>query len=458
MVLTASSSALAVLVGCWRSGVTPASLPAPARAMGLEAYVQQLKSIIASVGAEVVLVAEVYRPFLVDTGLPVATFEEFCTAGLVPQRPSREVDEAGFIQFTSGTTGEPRGVMLSQEAMGANVSALLEAYDARPGDVSVSWLPLSHDMGLFGMCLAPWVAGADQYAQGGEAHLLAPEAFLLDPWLWVTAMADAGATVSAAPPFGLEMTLTRSRFNSPSSLASLRAVVVGSELIGADTLRRFDRLLGALGVTTPVLCPAYGLAEATLGVTMVRPGHHWSVVAEEGPADTVSEFVVCGAPLDGVTVEVRPEPGDDSGRIVVRSQGGFDGYWNDTGSKSAEEGFTTGDRGFLWDGGLVVTGRDDDVLVLAGRNISADFIERAASVEGVRRGTAAAVRDGAGLLAIVLEVDQRVLDERSLINTVQQAVARATGLSARVVVLPRDTVPKTPSGKLKRYEVRELVD
>lgn len=456
MVLTASSSALAVLIGCWRSGLTPASLPAPARAMGLDAYVKQLRCILASLGAEVILIAEAYRPFLVDTGLRVATFEELCTARAV-SRPRLDSDETGFIQFTSGTTGQPRGVMLSQDAMGANVRALVEAYDARPGDVSVSWLPLSHDMGLFGMCLAPWVAGGDEYAGGGEAHLMSPETFLLDPWAWIQTMADAGATVSAAPPFGLEMVLRRSCFNSSPSLASLRALVVGSELIAVDGLRRFDRLLGELNVTSPVVCPAYGLAEATLGVTMVRPGHQWSAVTGDDSINDETEFVVCGEPLEGVAVSVQRDLGNAGGRIQVESEGALDGYWDDTQAAPCPGVIVTGDRGFLVDGQLVVTGRADDVLILAGRNVSANVIERAASVEGVRRGTAVAVRDSTGQLAVALEVDRGAPEELVLISSVQRAVANTIGISARVIVLPRDSVPKTPSGKLKRHEVRQLL-
>jgi acyl-CoA synthetase (AMP-forming)/AMP-acid ligase II len=271
-ILSNTPSCGAALLGTWRSGNTLVSLQQPSRGMTAERYRAQMLRIAELTGVTHVLIDAQYAALVpADLPITVVTFQDTLAGG----PPCDTTGSGALIQFTSGSVGSPKGVVLSAEAIGAHILSLIEVMEPTPGDVSCSWLPLSHDMGLIGMyltsiaCLAPSILGKGVFA------LLSPEYFLRQPSAWLQACSEAGTTITAAPNFALELAVRARAHSGDLNLSRLRMVITGAERVSAPTLRRFADCLADAGFRPRALSPAYGMAEATLAVTMVRPGEQW---------------------------------------------------------------------------------------------------------------------------------------------------------------------------------------
>ncbi len=463
-VLSSSSACVATLLGTWRAGGTFSSLPHPSRGMSPDAYVKQLALICDLVGAQVLLVEAAYRQFLPELPIETVTFEE--VANGTPGRKMGDREGGALVQFTSGSTAQPKGVRLTLDAIAANVISILAWLQIERGDATCSWLPLSHDMGLIGMCLAS-VAAASPRMGLGDLVLIDPEHFLKRPAVWLRCCTDLGISITGAPNFGLEMALRSRGSDRPLNLAKLRILITGAERVRADTLRRFDAAFAPAGLRPTAICPAYGLAEATLAVTMVPPQRRWeSRVLDRDAlshgtwrqADSPEgiELVSNGPTIPGVAIRCGPSTDTSIGTIEVAGPSLLQDYVGADLVLSEDGWFTTADLGYVADGELFVVARTDDVLTIAGRNYYASDLEFAVTNEVVRTGAVAAVATSDGRYALVAEPrDDASADQLNLAcRAIRLDQLRRTGAApTSVVFVPPRSLPKTPSGKLQRFKI-----
>ncbi|WP_433240278.1 fatty acyl-AMP ligase [Streptosporangium sp. CA-135522] len=391
-------------------------------------------------------------------------------------------DTLAYMQYTSGSTSEPRGVMLTHANLLHNEEEIWRAIGSPEEGVGVGWLPHYHDMGLIGMLLQPIYAGGDLY-------FASPIAFVMRPALWMEMIGRYRAGYTVAPNFAYEWCATRVTDGQAAGLdlSSLRFALNGAEPVRPGTLRAMAARFGAAGFEEKAWAPAYGMAEATLVITATPLGHgplvrrfdpgalerHRAVPAEDGV-----ELVGCGRPIsmtvrvvDPDTREVRPD-----GRVAeiwVRGGSVARGYWQRAeASRDAFDGYAadgdgpflrTGDLGFLLDGELYVTGRIKDVVIVNGRNLYPQDLEEAARQVHPSLGAAAAfgVEAGGEHVVLVQEVrEQRLAGAGAgeVARAIQAALGRAFGLpSMSVVLVERGGVGKTTSGKIQRSRTRDLL-
>lgn len=350
-------------------------------------------------------------------------------------------DDVALIQFSSGTTLNPRPVALTHANLNANVDAILSRLPGRPQDHScVSWLPLYHDMGLIGSLLTALSAP-------GDLTLLRPAEFAARPGRWLQTLSETRATISPAPNFALVQCLERDQPAPHLDLSAWQLALLGGETISATTLERFYEKYRPYGLRWEALTPVYGLAEATLAVTFTPPGRGPLILERDG-----RRLVSVGRPLPGMELKIV------QGRVHVKGPSVMRGY---LGQPPLEGWLDTGDLGFLEDGELYLTGRAKDLLILNGRNHEPEAVEEALSgVDGLdpSRSAAFAVDDpDHGTEALVLVVESpRGPTPPDLAARARDAVARGTGLLARVTVAPWGSLPRTTSGKVRRGAAREL--
>jgi acyl-CoA synthetase (AMP-forming)/AMP-acid ligase II len=464
-----------VFFACWWLGAIPVPLapprPGPGAAEPAAAELARVARALAISGARLAVV----------TAGPSTTAEGPCPLVLAgdvlavsglegPVAPL----ELALMQFSSGSTGGPKGVVLTAEALAANLDGLTERFGAGPADVACAWLPLHHDMGLIGSLLLPLRAGF-------PVHVLAPERFIREPASWPVALSRVRATITGGPTFGYALAARLpARATVGVDLSSVRVALVGAEPVHAATMAAFTRRYAPHGFSARALLPAYGLAEATLAVTLTSPGEgvivdhvsrealardHEARVTPEGVADARS-VVALGTPLAGVRLSIRdaagsPLPDRQAGEVWVQSPATMTGYWGDADATAealpGDGWLRTGDLGYLAEGRLHLCGRLKDVIVRAGRKYHAADLEALAErVAGVRSGGAAAFAVGAAddqVERVVLLVEPRTEgeDPAPLLAEVRRCVLEAVGLRLdEVVAVPARTLPRTTSGKLQR--------
>jgi acyl-CoA synthetase (AMP-forming)/AMP-acid ligase II len=443
-VLSNHPAAPAVVVGAVAAGGTVASLPLPLRHEPLENYAARLAGICTAAGIDMIALADEFADMLppID-GITVAGFTEMAA---YTRTKAVDVSPGRCVQFTSGTSGAPRGVVLTTSQLGANVEATVAVIE--PGDAwqVCSWLPLSHDMGLVGMLFIPWACGAG-------LHLRDPGEFLTDPLTWVDDLHATGAQVTAVPSFGLDMVLRRLGRDGGRNwdLSKLSTIIVGSEPIPVSSMARFSDRFAPFGLPPGALSPAYGMAETSLAVSMSPPGAPfraatrqpdgtWSLV--DGATCTDPEALVsCGPVLDGYRLEIN------DGRIFVDGPLVSDGYLGEPARVGPHD---TRDEGFVVGGELVVVGRSDNMLFVRGRKLQPEVIEWACAAFA-RPGTAAAIADPEGTFTVVCEPLASDQVDRRAAATLRAAVSKACGIGpSRVVFLSRGATLKTTSGKVQR--------
>ncbi len=326
-------------------------------------------------------------------------------------------------------------------------------------------------MGLIGMFLSSLVA-ASATRLNAHAVLLRPEDFLRDPRVWLQACSEFGAEVTAAPLFALEL-VSRRMPSSRLDLSRLRTCILGGEVNRAEAFRRFESAYAEHGLSTTALCPAYGLAEATLAVTLLPPDRPWSSTRVDGDAlargtwapcadgdDSGREIVMNGSTLPGVEVRVRGDASQDIGRIEISSASLLRRYIGRELELTDDGWFATADLGFVEGDQLAVIGRMDDVLVIGGRNINASDVERVVDAHvAVRLGSCIAVPTDDGKYAVLMEparADCVSGDLREAASEIRAAVVRDVGVAPRALMfVKRGTLPKTPSGKKQRWRAAE---
>ena len=390
-------------------------------------------------------------------------------------------EDPALIQYTSGSTGDPKGVLLSHENLLANIRAIGEALKIGPADVGVSWLPLYHDMGLIGAWLTPMFYGI-------PVAVLSPIAFLTRPETWLWTIHRRRGTISPAPNFAYELCARKISEAELEGLdlSSWRVALNGAEPISPRSLERFEKRFAGCGFRKTSFFPVYGLAESSLLLTAAAPGTEVRIEAvdrdafeREGLARPPSgsgveplRFVSVGKAIPGHEIRIVDERGEElperrEGRLLFRGPSAMNGYYRNpaaTGAVTRPDGFLdSGDRAFVADGEAFITGREKDLILKAGRNLIPQEIEAAASeVAGVRGGSVVAfgVPDpllGTERVVVVVETKEESADGRARIESkVARAVAELVGVPPDEVltVAPR-VVPKTSSGKIRRATCRE---
>lgn len=391
------------------------------------------------------------------------------TDSRLPPMPSAR--DLAVVQFSSGSTGAPKGVMLEHGAILAALRISSAAQGLEPGrEVLCGWLPFFHDYGLFGFMVRSMVLGL-------ETHILTLEQFAEDPACWWRLVGKVGATFTAGPPSAWAMT-ARAVDLGPDGvdLSSLNGCMMAAEMIDAATVERVKTVGGRFGLRSEAVSGAYGLAEATLGVAAMPMGSgvridnislsrfvqaQEAVPVSEGPAKRV---VSCGRPMDGIEVTIRaagrPLGERDVGEIWVRGPSLMRGYVGGEVPAPFDDGWLrTGDLGYLADGHLYLTGREKDIIIVMGRNYSAEDLEWAAgTVAGVRPGRCVAFSkgDGADGEPLVLVEPTKSADLQRLRRSVKKAVVSRVGaIPVRVVVVAPGSIPKTSSGKLRRSAAQQ---
>jgi acyl carrier protein len=485
LMLPTSLEFFVAFYGALYAGGVPVPLYPPARPSALEDHLKRQAGILGNCEAPLLVTVPQAKP-LAHLLKPLApTLRQVLTPADLDAEPlaapvERGGDDLALLQYTSGSTGNPKGVMLTHAQLLANLRAMGRAVSAGPRDVFVSWLPLYHDMGLIGA----WM-GSLYY--GMHLVLMSPLAFLARPSRWLRAVAAHRATISAAPNFAYEICASRldERELEGLDLSGWKWAFNGAEAVSAETLARFARRLAPYGFDPRAITPVYGLAECGLDLAFPPPrrGVRVDCIDREALMFTgravpvknadphAAAIVACGAPLPGYEIRIvdaagRVLPERQQGRVQFRGPSATAGYYRNpeaTAQLLDGDWRNTGDLGYLADGELFVTGRDKDLIIRAGHNLHPFELEAAVGeLPGIRKGCVAvfgvadpqAATERVVVVAETRETDpQRQQELRARIQAL--AAELIDGPADEVVLAPPGSVLKTSSGKLRRAATRD---
>jgi fatty-acyl-CoA synthase len=465
-----------ISLAVWMRDATLTMLHQPTLRTDLPTWIAEQRRVSTMLRAKAVILAD---------PLTTAQFEVAYRLGeLLEGRAIDPLDPApqsvALLQLTSGSTAAPKAIGITHGNLHANLTAMTQLVGHDPAEeVLVSWLPLCHDMGMVGFLLAAMHAQA-------QAVIATPAEFVRSPLRWMELVSQHRGTITGAPSFAVALTAKRleEATDDAFDLSSLRVMMTGAEPLDAAVLRRFLAAGERFGMDPDVVAPVYGMAEATLAVTLHQIGIPLGTDVVDAafiesagvarPAGEGRELVRLGRPLPGVEVRIVDNAGADLnagrvGELIIRGpnvssfQLGIDGRKPLCDSNGW---FSTGDLGYVTEGGeIVVCGREKDMIIVAGRNIYPTELERATeAVAGVRRGSAVAVSLTAAqtseTVAIVAESHswRDHSSVRRIRGEIGREVYRQFGVApAMILVVEPGMVPKTPSGKLQRSLVRALL-
>ncbi|MFB6392739.1 fatty acyl-AMP ligase [Polymorphospora lycopeni] len=476
-----------VVRATWLAGGSVTMLHQPTPRTDLAAWAEDTVRVLRMIDARLVLLGapfEAMAAVLDAQGIAYRMISDLDSDREFEIVPAAETDTA-LLQLTSGSTAEPKAVQISHGNLYANVSDTIAHIECGDDDVMVTWLPLFHDMGMVGCLVVPMVSGF-------ELVSVTPPEFLRRPLLWAELMTEYGGTITAAPNFAyaiLARQLARAEAGS-LDLSRMRIAFNGAEPIDPASVEALTTAGARFGLRPTVINCCYGAAESALVISLSPLGdpmvldtvdalelekNRRAVPVTGEPTGAVRRLPLLGPAFPSVDVRVVDESGAELGdrevgRLQLRGESVTAGYLTEQGPVAAldEDGWLEiGDEGYRVDGQLVVCGRAKEVIIMAGRNIYPTDIERAAAtVDGVRTGNVAAVRmlagDGVDRESFAVLVESRLAGdadaERNLRDAVvNRVVAEIDARPATVVVLPPGSLPKTPSGKLRRSAARTLV-
>ncbi|MEW5964599.1 MAG: AMP-binding protein [Pseudomonadota bacterium] len=471
------------------AGAIPVPIYPPFRRSQVEDHMRRQAGILRNAQASLLVTTDEIRPMggllkgMSEDLRAVVTFDDLCRSGVLAAPMPAAAGTTALIQYTSGSTGDPKGVMLTHANLLANVRAMGEAMQASSQDSFVSWLPLYHDMGLIGAWLGCLYFGA-------PTAIMPPLSFLASPARWLWSIHRHRATLSAAPNFAFELCLKNVRDEDIRGLdlSSLRMVVNGAEPVSPRTISRFTERFGAFGFPSRAMAPVYGLAESSVGLAFPPVGRRPIVdrvvrmaLARDGIAipadekdDTALEFVACGRPLPRHQIRIVDEAGSElpdrrQGRLEFKGPSATAGYFrNEERTRALFHGswLDSGDLAYIADGDVFLTGRVKDMIIRGGRNIYPHELEEAVGgIEGIRKGcvVAFASRDErAGTERLVVMAETRFAEEpdrRRLETEIAEASLSLLEMPPDEIVLLRPrTIPKTSSGKIRRSAARALYE
>ncbi|HSN96820.1 MAG TPA: fatty acyl-AMP ligase [Candidatus Nanopelagicales bacterium] len=473
-------------LGALTAGIVAVPMYPPQTMAKLEAYGDTVRHVLAASGARALVTNETLRGMIEAHLLAGGGAARIVTEAELRDAPEFDpaaewsvgLEDLAFLQFTSGSTSHPKGVMVTFRNLAVNSHAIMfDGLKSTPEDRGVSWLPLYHDMGLIGFVIAPLYALV-------QVMFLPTTAFIRRPSLWLEAIHRFRGTITFAPNFAFALA-TRAVTDAQAvgwDLSCMRALGCGAEPIQADVLRGFLRRFAIHGLRPESILPSYGMAEATLAMTFsdieaelvtdrvdldaMRRG-----VAQAAPAGagTALELVSCGRAFPGHELAIVGPDGAplgerQVGEVWLRGPSVTAGYFGD--AEATREAFgggwlRTGDLGYLAGGELYICGRAKDLIILGGKNYYPQDIERAVSqVEGIRDSQCVAfsrLDAGGGEKAVVVAECRRA--SQALVQAVVRAVRAEIGVQlAEVVLIKRGTLAKTSSGKVRRREMKRRLE
>ena len=468
----------------WLCGAAVVVLPLPMRLGSIEEFVAQTRARIASADITLVAVDPDLAAFIEPApgDPPMVTLVDLARRGADSsgyESPKVGEDDLAILQFTSGSTADPKGVMLPHRTILANLdgAAAVTSLDA-DDDVLVSWLPLYHDMGLVGLLTLSMITG-------NELVLAAPQDFLASPIRWMQWISEFGGTATAGPNFSYALAARALARSEPLDLSRWRVALNGAEPVNPVTMDAFVKAAEPHGFRPGALFPAFGMAELAIAGTFPEPmsgiridtvdrgmlesEHYAAPVAADAPNGKA--FALLGRPIPGLDIRiVDPATGAvlrdrEVGELEFRGTSVTPGYYKhpdatdalfhvDAGCSPGSEWMRTGDLAYTVDGELVVCGRIKDVIIVGGRNVFPEDVERAAElVDGVRAGNVIAfgIESNRGREGVVVVAETKADDITSVRSAVTERVRLAVGVPPKEVVLVSPgTLPKTSSGKLQR--------
>jgi acyl-CoA synthetase (AMP-forming)/AMP-acid ligase II len=465
---------LGLVLGAFMAGIVPSTLHAFGDADDGAAASHELSELVATLA-----------PRLVVTTAPLAMRDvaivppEAVLAAASSERPLdfAPPDAPAYVQFTSGSTGRPRGIVLTWPAIHANLTAIAKCAPIRPIDRLVSWLPMYHDMGLFGGLLTPLYVGAG-------ITLFDTRQFINGPLIWFKIIEAVRGTLAVTPPSALQTCIQLlARKSTAFDLSSLEQIICGAEPVSERFVRSVETL-SRFGLRSTALRPVYGLAEATLAVSFPPEPRipridqvDRAAIEAEGVAapaaattDDARAWVSAGVPITGAAVRIADDTDNEFperriGRVLIKTPSLYAGYIEDGEFRPRTgEWFDTGDLGYVADGEVYITGRRKDLIIKNGRNYSPDRLEELAClVDGVRRAAAFGLFDEARATEkIVVLAEARPRDTAdpagrdSLRMRIRRELTHAGYLVDVVSFVDRGRLPRTTSGKLRRQLCREL--
>ena len=483
-----SRALITVVRGCWTAGIASMVLPLPMRMGSLEEFIEATRARIRHGDAKLVLIddllASFYTPQPGDP--PIAPLGSVLPGapgvpgGDALEVPAPDPERLVILQYTSGSTSEPKGVMIPDRVLSANIDACLEAAGLAPGEVMLSWLPLYHDMGLVGFLAIPMTKGVDLVQA-------APQDFLAHPGNWMQWISDWRGTATAGPNFAWVLATRALGRMRDLDLSSLTLALNGAEPVDPDAVEAFVAAAEPFGFKPGGVFPAFGMAEVAIGASM--PPRHRGLVCDtvdrvvlerdrvakpievDDPDEyqlTARRLPLLGTALPGLELRiVDPEtfeelPDRHVGELVIRGTSVTPGYYKrpDATAELFRDGWLrTGDLAYELDGELVLCGRIKDVIIVGGRNVFPEDIERAVgALDGVRAGNVIAfgMSGYKGKESVVVVAEVRGEDLDAIRAAIHHRTLEVCGLPPRDVMLVQpSTLPKTSSGKLQRAKCRE---
>lgn len=479
-----SRDLVTAIAAVWLAGATIVVMPIPMRMGSLDEFIGATRRRLHRADVSLFAIDPELAPFVEPQpgDPPMVRFDELrpeagrATASAF-ERPADDPDRLAVLQFTSGSTSDPKGVALPHRAVASNLDAISSAAELDPAsDVLVSWLPLYHDMGLVGLLTLPMTTGT-------ELVLGAPQDFMASPLRWMQWISDYGGTATAGPNFAWVLATRALRRASGLDLSSLRIALNGAEPVDPDTVESFVEAATQHHMRPGAVFPAFGMAEIAIAGTFPPPlaglrtdavdlrvleTERYAAPVEPG-VPGARRLARLGKPVPGLEIRIV-DPGSgmelrerEVGELEIRGTSVCNGYYNDIAATEAlfHDGWLrTGDLAYLVDGELVMCGRIKDVIIVGGRNVFPEDIERAVGeVDGVRAGNVIAfgVEGRNGREAIVVVAETKLDDTKALHATINEHVRSVVGVPAKEIVLvPPSTLPKTSSGKLQRSLCRDL--
>lgn len=474
---------------CQYAGIIPVPMPMPVNLGGKEGYIRQIAQMLSCARASAAIGPEALTAFLSEaaascedgSAIDVIAFEAIDAMSETAPAVAFNEDEMCYIQYSSGSTSAPKGVIGTQRSVSCNLRAIsVDGLHTVAGDRAVSWLPLYHDMGLIGFALAPMFGQL-------SIDYIATSDFVRRPLLWLRLLTENKATLTYSPSFGYELAAKRAGRAEPGSidLSALRVAGIGGDMVRPEALNAFTDAFAPFGFDPSVFTPSYGMAEATLAISfpeLRKPVtvdyvdmRHYTRSGVAQPASAVTApthrrgFVLCGKVLPGHDMKVRNENGDiagerEVGRIFIKGPSLTPGYFSDDAKAKPQydgEWLDTGDMGYMLDDQIAITGRAKDLIIINGRNIWPQDIEWAVEkVEGVRAGGVAAFSvDDGGRENIVVVVERRggmEPEERDMMKReIAKVIQNAAGAPAEIVLARPHSLVMTSSGKLSRAKVKQ---
>ncbi len=470
-----------MLWACFLGGIVPALLQPPVSFSGYNPAAEKAGKVFRILKSPRVILSHAHMDAWISSDIPrerLLDISEIPRREAAPAVPEIKPSDLALIQFSSGSTGDPKGIMLNHRNILVNVGDIMKGIDLRPDDITINWMPLYHDMGLFGFHITAIFVRYTHY-------LLDPADFVKNPFLWIDALNDLKGTVTACPNFG-QIILNRFISRKPGKdwdLSRIRVMFNGAEPISVPVMREFLEMLKPFGMRPESMFPAYGMAEATLAATFppmmkgadVRTYKRSSLLKEglaiaAGPGDPdAMELVSIGKPLEHCSLKIVNDRGDTVpegtiGHILISGENVSSGYINNPAEtkKVFREGWLhTGDQGFRDKGDLFITGRTKDIIFINGTNYYAHDLETIArQIKEIPHGKLVMSGyfdelEGKDKVLVFL-VGANTEEVRNLFARLQDLFLVQLGLLIDTFIPIRSgDIPRTSSGKVQRYKLVE---